>query len=107
MSRLVGRPVEVICDNGVPVAFRLNGPALITPAACPPVNGGQELQVIGLVAHWREWIGVLDGEPERDVWQVETPHGTCELHCLRHPNDQADEPGENDPGEWLLYRWDD
>src|SRR5688500_18411054 len=73
VSRLVGRPVTVTCDgDDKPLS-------LLLPGARRP------LSVRRVVAHWREWIGVLDGEPERDVWQVETLRGICELHCLRYP----------------------
>jgi hypothetical protein len=30
-------------------------------------------------------VGILDGEPERDIWHVLTARGACELHHLRLP----------------------
>lgn len=53
--------------------------------------------------HFREWIGILQGEPERDIWRVETAHGICEVHLI-----QSGHPGQPDhPGHWLLARWED
>ena len=59
--------------------------------------------VTNVAARHREWIGVLDGEPERDIWHVDTPRGPCELHHLRHPSAEEDEPD----GYWILFRWED
>lgn len=93
MSRRARRPVTVTCDpDGAPIALFLPGDR-------------EALPVLGLVAYWREWIGVLEGEPERDVWRVETPRGVCELHCLRRPPSEGEEEGA--PGEWILDRWED
>ena len=77
MSRLVEMPVAVVTN----------------PEQEPcVVNGSQIVQVL---SHHREWIGVLEGEPERDVWKVETIRGVLELHYLR------------DSGQWLHARWED
>ena len=81
------------CDTqGQPVRFTLAG----TKVALP---------VLGIRRHWREWLGALDGEPERDIWQVETPDGVCEMHCLRTPTEGAEE-AENG-AQWVLFRWED
>ena len=91
MSRRVELAVTVTCDNrGVPVSLTFPGNWNAVPIFQP-------------FDHWREWFGIIDGEPERDVWQVETPQGICELHCLRTPQ-LDDEPGFS---HWLLYRWED
>jgi hypothetical protein len=90
MSRRVSQPVDVHCNKvGEPFSVSLYGQ-------------GRPLPVIAVRSHWREWVGVLDGEPERDVWQVELPTGFCELHCLRFP--LTTEPT---CGDWILYRWED
>lgn len=44
------------------------------------VNGWEVLHVHSF---HREWIGALEGEPERDVWKVETARGILELHRVR------------------------
>ena len=93
MSRLDGRWANVDCDGrGQPARFVLAG----TKATVP---------VLGVRRHWREWLGALDGEPERDIWQVETPPGVCELHCLREPSEDEEENACN--GRWLVFRWED
>ena len=90
MSRRVNEPVLVDCNTeGEPCAVRF---AVST----------HSFKVLVRLSHWREWIGVLDGEPERDVWMVQLPQGICELHCLRYPLTEPPSP-EN----WLLYRWED
>ena len=99
MSRLDGRPAQVACDAaGRPAAFTLAGEK-------------RPVMVAMVLDHFREWIGVLDGEPERDVWQVETAHcGVCELHHLRPPTEDATEDAEEsdaNAGDWLLFRWED
>ena len=39
-----------------------------------------------VVGFFREWIGVLEGEPQRDVWHVKDASGRlCELHHLFLP----------------------
>lgn len=90
MSRQQGRLIDVKADaEGNPVAFSLpDGSAMQT--------------VVAYLSYWREWIGVLDGEPERDVWCVETTHGICEIHCLRSPLGT-----EDSPETWLLHAWED
>ena len=96
MSRLDGRPAQVACDAaGRPVAFILAGEK-------------RPVTVAAVLDHFREWIGALEGEPQRDVWQVETAHcGVCELHHLRHPSHDSDEDNGDKAGAWLLYRWED
>jgi hypothetical protein len=95
VSRLDGRPAAVTCDaGGQPQAFTLPGENRPVP-------------VVTVLDHFREWIGALEGEPQRDVWQVETARGgVCELHYLSHPTEDGDEPA-GDAGGWLLYRWED
>ena len=103
MSRLDGRPVSVQADaDEKPVALCIGNPDT------------DPLPVVRYLTYWREWIGILDGEPERDVWRVETPRGICELHCLRYlsPPQHAEAAGTADPDmvvqkQWLLYRWED
>lgn len=91
MSRLDGRYTQVTLNSmAAPAGFTISGER--SPIA-----------VTGVVEHFREWIGVLDGELERDVWRVDTPHGTCELHHLKHPCAEDAEP----QGEWILFRWED
>jgi hypothetical protein len=105
MSRLDGRPAQVICDAaGQPRAFTLPGEKRPVP-------------IFAVLDHWREWIGALQGEPPRDVWQVETPRGLCELHHLSHPTEDEDVAEDEDEpagdadgsshGDWLLFRWED
>ena len=72
------------------------------PAAFLVPGTRDVVEISGVVDHWREWIGALDGEPERDVWRVETARGTCELHGLAVP--KGDEEPER---SWILFRWDD
>ena len=114
MSRRLGRSVEVRCDGcGVPTD-------ILTGRAC--------LTVCGVVDGWREWFGAAFGEPERDVWIVDTPQGVYELHCVyeshcvRVPgvsiadpavsaSDAPDEPcptrGCSGQGHWFLERSED
>jgi hypothetical protein len=40
-------------------------------------------EVLHVHSHHREWIGALEGEPERDVWKVETARGILELHHIQ------------------------
>lgn len=90
MSRRVNIPVIVHCNHrGEPVAVTIGRTA--TP-----------LPVLERCSHWREWFGILEGEPQRDVWKVHLPNGICELHCLRHPLAE-----HASPGEWILHRWED
>lgn len=89
MSRRDGRLLRVETDaEGNPTAFS-------------PPDGMPRQEVLSRLTHWREWIGVLDGEPERDIWRVQTRCGVCEIHRLRQPVAKADEP------VWLLYAWAD
>ena len=91
MSRIDGRYVMVETDTeGRPLSLLPRGER--TPVA-----------VEGWARHWREWVGILDGEPERDIWHVLTGRGACELHHLRQPTADSDEP----EGQWVLWRWDD
>ena len=95
MSRLDGRWASVTCDEqGGPQAIRLRGEQ-------------GPLPVRAVLRHWREWIGALDGEPERDIWHVDTPLGGCELHHLRRPCEGGAGDDETGPGAWVLFRWDD
>jgi len=87
VNRLDGRLIAVETDgDGNPVAFTL-------PDGQPPQA------ILNHLAYWREWIGVLEGEPERDVWWVRTPRGICEIHCLRQPTAETE--------VWLLHAWGD
>jgi hypothetical protein len=87
VSRLDGRPIRVKTDiEGRPIAFLLP-------------DGSPEQKIFRRLAYWREWIGVLDGEPERDIWRVETIQGgICEIHCL-NPIQAAE--------TWILHGWED
>ncbi len=89
MSRRLSRPVDVQCDwGGVPILIRV-GPA--------------PLPVCAVLDDWREWFGVLFGEPERDVWIVDTPKGVYELHCVRYQPENGSEP----QGQWIIERAED
>ena len=94
MSRLAVKAVQVIC----------------TPEGMPTViiTGRTRFVVGGIVDRWREWFDVNDGEPEREVWIVDTDGGMCEVHGLR-PFPSSEPPGEEDVpcAEWLLCRWED
>ena len=91
MSRLDGRYADVKQDGaGGLTGFVIRGERDV-------------VAVTGVAEHHREWIGVLEGEPERDVWRVDTPRGSCELHHLRQPTAEDEEPD----GYWLIFRWDD
>jgi hypothetical protein len=63
----------------------------------------QGVPVLQRLTTFREWIGILDGEPQRDVWRVETARGICELHYLSYPDGNTDTA----PGSWLLVGWED
>ena len=91
MSRLDGRYADVQTDAlGRPIQFTASG-------------SRQEVTVHGWASHHREWIGVLDGEAQRDVWLVATNRGVCELHRLSRPI------ADDDDGdcEWVLFRKED
>jgi hypothetical protein len=103
MSRLDGRYAQVETDaDGQPLAFTVHG-----------TRDG--IAVTGVADYWREWIGVLEGEPERDIWRLETSQGACELHHMRTP--QENSGGDNESHEsvtkeqgvdaWVLFRWED
>lgn len=79
MSRIANRPVSVEIDPATGEPLRVDG-----------------IVVRRVLDHWREWIGILQGEPERDLWrlELETPRGICEVHFL-------------EPNHWLLARWED
>lgn len=95
MSRLDGRPVQVETDEeGKPLAITF-------PGATSPER------VLLPLAFWREWIGVLDGEPERDIWRVVVKRGVCEIHCLRFPSSVFDGRTPMDKEMWLLHAWED
>lgn len=95
MSRLAAKAVQVIC----------------TPEGMPTViiTGRTRLLVGGIVDRWREWFDVLDGEPEHEVWVLDTDAGICEVHGLRPYPSTEPQPGEVDVpcAEWLLCRWED
>ncbi len=89
MSRVVQCPVYVVCNDwGEPIALTLSA-------------RGRSLPVLSRLSHWREWVGALDGEPERDVWLIELTVGVCEVHCLRQPTQKATSD------HWILHRWED
>ena len=91
MSRLLNAPVAVVTD------------AAGTPRTVHLPDEPLPQRVVEARPGWREWIGSLSGEPERDVWIVETERRVCELHCLRQPTGEDEE--EPAGGEWLLHRW--
>lgn len=86
MSRLVNLPVEVETDeNSRPVSVLLPGHR-------------EPLMVADLGSYWVEWIGILQGEPEREIFQAKVGSGICELHCLRKHGDRSK------PGDWVIHR---
>lgn len=101
MSRLVGRPVAVdSAPGGAPASLRL--------------WDGRDLPVVAVLDRWREWFGVLEGEPERDVWRVDTPAGACELHQIRTAAGVGEAEVSGGPpagssgeacGVWVLHAW--
>lgn len=89
MSRIINEAVSVACDeSGFPVSFVWQG------RRCFARDAGER---------FREWIGALQGEPERDIWRLDTQQGICELHFLHPPIMDGDALD----GDWLLYRWED
>ena len=91
MSRLDGRYIDV--ETG----------GEDRPLSFLPHGERTRVAVTGWAKHWREWVGILDGDMERDIWHVATGVGPCELHHLRQPTAEDDEPS----GYWLIFRWDD
>jgi hypothetical protein len=94
VSRRLDRPVSVACRaDGSPTSF---------------VWEGDRLAIRGALNHFREWVGALDGAPERDIWRVETARGVCELHHM-HPPADAEEAivTAATAGDWVLHRWED
>ena len=96
MSRLDGRMIQVETDgDGNPTAFTLPGGTLCQ-------------KVINYISYWREWIGILEGEPERDIWWVQTEGGICEIHCLRYlTTDKPDKQAASRESMWLIHAWED
>lgn len=95
MSRRAAKFVQVLCTpEGVPAVI---------------VTGRTRLLVCGVADRWREWFDVLDGEPEHEVWVLDTDGGVCEVHGLRPCPSTESPPGEEDVpcAEWLLCRWED
>lgn len=91
MSRLDGRYADVRTDaQDRPIQFVASG-------------SSQVVAVHGWAFHHREWIGVLDGEAQRDVWIVATNRGVCELHRLSRPLSDDDDGNS----EWVLFRRED
>ena len=80
MSRRVNTPATVQTDPDTGVPVRVDG-----------------APVLAVLDHWREWIGILQSEPERDVWRVELARGICELHKLHLVHSSC----------WLLAGWED
>lgn len=104
MSRLDGRAIRVVSTgpDGAPAAFLLPDSRA---AALRQV--AQVAQVAHVLDHWCEWVGALQGEPERSIWRVELEGGAiCELHHRRCPTADDPDPGP-ESGDWLLYRWED
>jgi hypothetical protein len=94
MSRLCHTVIDVVTDTeGKPVSL------LLPEDGCP-----RRVRVLGHLDYWREWIGILDGEPQRDVWLLETSDGICELHFLCYCR-ESDTPVKTGNGEWILARW--
>ncbi len=94
MSRIVNTPLAVVCDvDDKPVSFRWRRDSIAVLTVCH---------------HWREWVGALDGEAERDIWRVDTAQGIAELHHLHAASLAEGEEADNSPpGQWILYRWED
>ena len=91
MSRIDGRWATVACgEDGQPASVQVRGER-------------SPWEVLRIVSHWREWLGALEGEPERDIWHVLTARGGCELHGLCPPSAGEEAP----PAQWVLWRWDD
>lgn len=91
MSRRVNQPVAVdAADDGAPVAF------------CWHDRWHSVRQVL---KHTREWIGVLDGEPQRDIFVIRSERGVCELHFSSFPSDDAGDDTVDGSGTWLLAAW--
>lgn len=56
MSRPVGQPTRVRLTDGTPAAFLVPGTRDV-------------VRFTGVLDHWREWFGVLDGELERILFR--------------------------------------
>jgi hypothetical protein len=69
------------------------------------------IDVTAVRDYWREWFNIVQGEPERDVWQVETGRGLLELHHVLPPLGTAMSAAVDDTGDtndkWFLARWED
>lgn len=90
MSRRISRFVDVQCSaKGVPLFIH---------------TGRASLPIREVVDDWREWFGAIFGEPERDVWIVDTPKGIYELH---HVGYSPDKDAEKAQGEWIMERVED
>lgn len=54
------------------------------------------------LSYQRRYVNAAQGEPEVDIWQIETEDGRLgELHRLRASSDSDTARAE----EWRLYRW--
>jgi hypothetical protein len=86
VSRLVNLPVEVeVNAAGEPVAVHVPG----NPEPIPVDDLGE---------HYVMWVGVLRGEPQREVFQAKFGGAIGELHCLRKHGDRSK------PGDWVIHR---
>ena len=95
MSRCLSRSVDVRCNaKGVPVSI---------------LAGRAYLPVCEVVDEWREWFGSVFGEPERDVWIVDTPKGIYELHHVGFPVNAELENAEleQEQSHWVMERVED
>lgn len=94
INGLVGRPVSVTMDTqGIPLLM-------------------EDMPILDISDHYREWVGILEGLPQVDIWRVRTAQGIGELHFVCHP--VASPPDKENHllvtqpvGHWLLVRWED